>query len=344
MKKLLPLLAAGASLAGASAPVLAAHETQRRLWFSIESQNLGDALNEWAKQSGFRIGSRIDGAIVAPEVKGLLTPEAALEQLLEGTSLTHKWQSARFVAIYGSSMDMQREPPAAGVKRVDAGADADSHSGPPELPANLRSRARARDKPEEVIVTGTHIRGVTHSASPLRTYGRSEIEAAGVGTIQAFLQSLPRNFAGGASDNTVMSVTGAGNSDNRVGASGVNLRGLGNDATLLLLNGRRIAPGNISGNFVDISMIPLSAVERIEILPDSAAAIYGSDAIGGVVNVILRSTFDGAETRARHGFVADGDSTETQIAQTLGREWYGGSALANYEYSNRSARGAAPRS
>ena len=193
-------------------------------------------------------------------------------------------------------------------------------------------------------VTGTHIRGNVDSAFPISIYTREMIEASGASTLEQFIQTIPQNFNGGASESTVSSVTGGGNAANKVEATGVNLRGLGNDATLVLVNGHRVAPGNTQGNFVDLSLIPLYAVERVEVVTDGASAIYGSDAVGGVVNIILGRNLDGAETRARYGAVTDGSTHETQVGQTLGHGWDTGSALLIYEYLDRTPLDASSRS
>jgi iron complex outermembrane recepter protein len=193
-------------------------------------------------------------------------------------------------------------------------------------------------------VTGTHIRGSTDSAFPITIYNRDVIEASGATTLQEFIQKVPQNFNGGASENTIVSVTGGGNAANKVDATGVNLRGLGNDSTLVLINGHRVAPGNTEGNFVDLSMIPLYAVERVEVVTDGASAIYGSDAVGGVVNIILGRNLDGAETRVRYGAVSDGSTREEQVGQTFGHSWDTGSVRLIYDYLDRTPLNAASRS
>lgn len=198
--------------------------------------------------------------------------------------------------------------------------------------------------PELTAVTGTHIRGTADSAFPISIYNREAIEASGASTLQQFIQTIPQNFNGGASENTVNSVAGGGDSNNTVEATGVNLRGLGNEATLVLINGHRVAPGNTEGNFVDISLIPLNAVERVEVVTDGASAIYGSDAVGGVVNIILGRNLDGAETRARYGAVASGSTRETEVGQTVGHGWDTGAAQLIYEYSDRTPLSASSRS
>jgi iron complex outermembrane receptor protein len=207
-----------------------------------------------------------------------------------------------------------------------------------------RDAAAADQTADAVPVTGTHIRGSTDSAFPITIYTRDAIEASGASTLQEFIQKIPQNFNGGASENTIVSVTGGGNAANEVQATGVNLRGLGNDSTLVLINGHRVAPGNTEGNFVDISMIPLYAVERLEIVTDGASAIYGSDAVGGVVNIILGRNLDGAETRVRYGSVTSGSAQEKQVGQTVGHSWDTGSAQLIYDYLDRTPLNASSRS
>jgi iron complex outermembrane recepter protein len=206
-----------------------------------------------------------------------------------------------------------------------------------------RNAAATDGVPDGAAVTGTHIRGAADSAFPIWIYNRDVIEASGAGTLQQFIQMIPQNFNGGASENTVQSVAGGGNAVNGVFATGVNLRGLGNDSTLVLVNGHRVAPGNVLGNFIDLTLIPLYAVERVEVVTDGASAIYGSDAVGGVVNIILGRNLDGAETRARYGRVTSGSTGETDVGQTLGHGWDTGSALLIYDYWDRTPLNASSR-
>ena len=206
-----------------------------------------------------------------------------------------------------------------------------------------RDAAASEAGSDGAAVTGTHIRGSADSAFPITIYSRDTIEASGASTLQEFVQKIPQNFNGGASENTLNSVTGGGNASNNVNATGVNLRGLGNDATLVLINGHRVAPGNTEGNFVDLSMIPLYAVDRVEVVTDGASAIYGSDAVGGVVNIILGRNLDGAETIARYGSVSSGSAQERQVGQTLGHSWDTGSAQLIYDYVDRTPLSASSR-
>jgi outer membrane receptor protein involved in Fe transport len=118
--------------------------------------------------------------------------------------------------------------------------------------------------------------------------------------------------------------------------SSINLRGLGADSTLVLINGRRVSTtGTSNGQFVDVSTIPVAAIERVEVLTDGASAIYGSDAIGGVVNFILRDDFNGAETSIRYGAAYDGEAAELNASQVLGWSNDRARLLAVYDHYRR---------
>lgn len=158
-----------------------------------------------------------------------------------------------------------------------------------------------------VIITGSYIPtvDVNASPSPVKVLTAAEIEKIGVATVSDVLQRMPQNNAGMFNESFL-----GGNSFSK-GSASVSLRGLGPNATLVLLNGRRLASygfaQNITDQFVDLNSIPLAAVERIEILKDGASALYGSDAIAGVVNIVLKKEFTGTEVTARIGNVTRGD-------------------------------------
>ena len=192
---------------------------------------------------------------------------------------------------------------------------------------------------DEVVVTGSHIRGAQNLSSPVIRFDREDIERSGYSTTQQLMKSLPQNVSN-VSDTTFGGVNGGTNTD--FGASAPNLRGLGSDSTLVLVNGRRLAAAG-RGDFTDISLIPLNAIERIEVLTDGASAIYGSDAVGGVINFVLRDDFEGAETHARYGSVTAGSHSEWQAGQMFGGTWRGGHGFISYEYYKRSALDGADR-
>jgi iron complex outermembrane receptor protein len=140
---------------------------------------------------------------------------------------------------------------------------------------------------EKIEVTGSNIKRVDQeTVAPVEIITRDQIERTGQATVAEVLRNIPSNTGGSFGESFANSFAS--------GAPGISLRGLGQKTTLVLLNGRRTAgygfAQNLQDSFVDLNSIPSSAVERIEILKDGASAIYGSDAIAGVVNVILRKT------------------------------------------------------
>ncbi|HIK64342.1 MAG TPA: TonB-dependent receptor, partial [Henriciella marina] len=148
-----------------------------------------------------------------------------------------------------------------------------------------------------IVVTGTRIRGARIIGDTISLDRETIVEAGQIDLGEA-IRSLPQNFSGGQNPGIG---SGAGFANSNVNsASSANLRGLGPDATLTLLNGHRL-PYDSAFAGVDISSIPLAAVDRIEVVPDGASALYGSDAVAGVVNVILRRDFEGITTSAEIG-------------------------------------------
>ncbi|HEX3846587.1 MAG TPA: TonB-dependent receptor, partial [Steroidobacteraceae bacterium] len=294
--------------------------------FDIAAEPLGDALRDLAKQANINISyepSAVAG-LTAPAVKGIISVDRALALMLGGTGL-------RAVSIDESTIQI------VAANDVGHAAPYDTHE-----PTQPPTPGYDDSDLEEITVTGTHIRGTVDTPSPTLVFTREDIDATGANTIQQFLQNLPQNV-GGVSENTIAAVTTGGKTGNTVNASSPNLRGLGAEATLVLVNGHRVASGNTDASFVDISMIPLSAVERVEIVTDGASAIYGSDAVGGVVNIILRKHFDGEETRAQIGSVTKGAMHDVQIGQTAGRDWGSGSGLLTYQYSDQTSLSASSR-
>ncbi|HVJ37747.1 MAG TPA: TonB-dependent receptor [Stenotrophomonas sp.] len=187
---------------------------------------------------------------------------------------------------------------------------------------------------EPVLVTGSHIRDTATAggASPLIVFDKEAIDRTGVATMQQFFEKLPQNFGGGANGANTASLGLDRDRGNNFGlGTSVNLRGLGTGTTLTLINGHRISSSN-RYQFVDVSLIPLSAVERVEILTDGASAIYGADAVGGVVNIILRRDFTGYETSLRFGTVTQGNMEEYQASQAAGWSWEGGHLMATYDF------------
>ncbi|MGN7724528.1 TonB-dependent receptor domain-containing protein [Luteimonas sp. 22616] len=151
---------------------------------------------------------------------------------------------------------------------------------------------------DAVTVTGTRIKRTEVAAAlPVMVMQKEEIEAQGITSAEQLLQFL--NVASNSADSLAAN-SGIAPPDTRGnnGVSGANLRGQGSDATLVLLNGRRVATHGLAGQVVDLNSIPFAAIERVEVLRDGASAVYGTDAIGGVINFITRTEFQGLSVTA----------------------------------------------
>lgn len=185
----------------------------------------------------------------------------------------------------------------------------------------------------EILVTGSRIRGINVPGSQVIAIDQSDIAEAPVQTTADLLRRVPQVVTLGANPNGGTSQNGAANVTR---SAGINLRGLGNTATLILYDGKRLPPQGTQGQLTDPSVIPALALARVEVVADGSSAIYGSDAIGGVVNFILRKNFDGAELSARSGFTGDGYD-EQQIAAIAGHSWGSGWGMVTAEYTRNSA-------
>ncbi|MBO9579547.1 MAG: TonB-dependent receptor [Sphingobium sp.] len=200
--------------------------------------------------------------------------------------------------------------------------------------------AHEKSMPSDIIVTGSRIRGGP-SASPAVASARENIYDAGINDLGSFARTLPQNYGGGQNPG----VAGGGNQggqQNLTASSTLNLRGLGSDATLTLINGHRLAYDGLAQG-VDISAIPLAAIERLEIVTDGSSALYGSDAVGGVANIVLRRDFTGLTTSARIGGSTDGGNFEQQYDVVTGGRWRSGGMMATVDYSHNSGISARQR-
>jgi iron complex outermembrane recepter protein len=151
---------------------------------------------------------------------------------------------------------------------------------------------------ERVAVTGSHLRRVDYEGTPLQVITRADIERLGIHSAEQLVGLLAVNGSGADNLSSNAGIQLSTSDRNNNGNSSANLRGLGAGSTLVLLNGRRIPAHGAKGNSVDLNWIPLGAVQRVEVLKDGASAIYGADAIGGVINFITREDYTGLEASA----------------------------------------------
>ena len=175
------------------------------------------------------------------------------------------------------------------------------------------------------------------TASPSITIDRKDLERGGYSSLADVFRRLPQNLSSlsAAALEGQQSEFGVspGPTTSPIGVSSINLRGLGSRSTLILVNGRRRSGSALAaGSFTDISSIPLSQVESINIVTDGASAIYGADAVGGVVDIILRKDYDGGQLQVRHENSATGaDRSEIDAAYTI--HWDSGFASASLSFT-----------
>lgn len=315
--------------------------------FDIAAQSMPQALKRFAAQAHVQLlfDYKAVEALKTPAVRGRLEATDALGILLRGTGFTFQQVNDHTIAISRASPTSDARSgsessypdpdgsnsPSPGPLQL-AQATPEQAQGANAVGSDEKKTARRRKEEElqEIVVTGSHIHGSAPIGSTVRTIDREEIAQSGYASVPDILKTLPQNFAGG-----VGVVNSPASNDSTAGndsfATGVNLRGVGADSTLILIDGHRQATSGLNGTFVDVSSIPATAIERIEVLTDGASAIYGADAIGGVVNFILRKDFTGAETNARLGTYA-GAATEGRVGQLFGTSWATGNVMLAYEF------------
>lgn len=307
-------LVMGTTSATASAQVQAqAAETRR---YEIPAGLLRDGLRQFGLQSRLQVLAppELTGNLRGRAVTGNYTARQVLEQLLESSGLSWEFVNATTVVIKQVAVPV-----------VEAGA-----SAPRQAPVPRAAESEPTTL-EAITITGTRIRGGA-TPSPVITIGVENIREEGFTDLGEVIRSVPQNFSGGQNPGVPsLGYAGAGmQNQNITGGSALNLRGLGPDATLTLLNGRRMAYGGMT-QAVDINAIPVEAVDRMEILVDGASAIYGSDAVGGVGNVILKRDFDGVAIGALIGTATDGGLMTREYTATAGTTWDGGGLIATFK-------------
>ena len=297
------------AIVAATAPIPTIAALNQGEEFHLDRQDLADALALVGRSTNYEIifQPRSVKGRQAPPLRGTYTAIEAVEALIKGTGLE---------AVDQDGAILIRE----------------------RFSETTSEKTDGREI--GIIVTGTRIRGGP-STSPVTTIGRQEALAAGQTDLGQIIRDLPQNFAGG--QNPTLSAAGQGGFTNVSGSSALNLRGLGPDASLTLINGHRVAFDAISQG-IDISSIPLAAIERIDVVADGASALYGSDAVAGVANITLRRDIDGVVTSARLGAATDGGSVTQQYNIVAGSSWRTGGFMVAADYQDSSQITARQRS
>jgi iron complex outermembrane recepter protein len=303
---------------------LAAEPTKH---FNLPAQDLISAMLGFGRQSGMQILFGTDaserknvGAIRTGSVVGDFTAREALTRMLEGTGLQFRFTAADKIVLFLVSTPVQ----------PDAVPSAQPHSSTTEVEPTVHVPPI-----DEMYVTGSRLRGALDVVSPTVIMPNRELRRSTFATVQDSLYVLPMSSLSGPREDW-------GTAGNTGFGAGINLRHLGAGATLVLVNGYRQPASGEELSFTDVSSVPWSAVDRIEIVPDGSSSVYGSDAIAGVVNIIMREDLNGAESHARFTSVPGG-ANELQASQLIGKRWTSGHALLAYQYSERAPLAAADR-
>jgi iron complex outermembrane receptor protein len=320
---------------------------------NIPRQPLDGALKDLAQQTGLQIARFSDtpggSALVGP-LSGDMSADQALTSLLRMSGLTYKVVNDRTIAVLLPGADSaaatstqasgtdQASPPTSDngkegkkssseqfrVAQVDQGQS--SSASTVEKQGEQAKKASAQL--EEVVITGSRIpTAAGQQAVPIRSYTREDIDQSGQTTVADFLNTLP-DVSISASEGSAFT---AGGGNGNPGLTTVQLHGLPVGTTLVLLDGRRM-PTSGAGYF-DLSSIPTSSIDRIEVLPVGASAIYGADALGGAVNFILRHDFNGFEADAKLDHAAG--LTDTDFSMDWGKSWERGSISLVGTYQDR---------
>jgi iron complex outermembrane recepter protein len=295
---------------------------------NIPAESLSDALRSLAKDRQFEILYRAE---VVRDVRtagaiGEYTPEEALRALLSGTGLAYKYLDANTVTVYPSSAsgsNLTSETTSKSSTNSDASSDSSkgggnknsqdfrvaqvgqANSGLQAIGSDQDSEKKKQEGLTEIVVTGTRIpQTAGQGALLVRSYSREMIEQSGQTTVADFLNTLP--------DVSTASMEGEAQPQSFLGRTTVQLHGLPQGTTLTLLNGRRLE-SSYFGTF-DLSNIPAAAVERVDVLPIGSSAIYGSDALAGAVNTILKKDFTGLELEAKYGGATSTDDVSASLA------------------------------
>ena len=291
--------------------VSAMAQSDKVLTLDIEAQGAGPALMQLGRTAGVQI-MLTEGAGERIEVEGLKGDyrfEEALAALLSGTGLTYEFTAENVVLVMRSGEEEEGEPEDAVLPEPD-----DMLELPPQK------------------VTGSRmVRG--DPSSRVFNFTAEDMAVRGVSSLEDFFRKLPYAFASmttqtsngqpPGADREEILVTGPG-----VGISSINLRGMGSAQTLVLLNGRRIAgTGGSEQDFVNLLNVPLSAIERVDIQLDGASSVYGSDAIGGVVNFITKREYRGFSVTYRQEYSST-DAHQTQANVQGGYAWSSGNLTA----------------
>jgi iron complex outermembrane recepter protein len=319
----------------------AAQAAGKRSVFDIPAQNLSDSLRQYGRATGTEIIFAPDAVRgkQAPALKGEYDRDEALKLLLEGSGLNYHAtaQGAIMVEPARGTEKATRPPEQRSGTEPGASGSTANQSVPDQHYAESKKAAERDQDLEQIVVTGSRIAKVASQvAAQVITLSEEDLRATGEITLEGALTQLPQNVYGASPTGAAIpGATSFNGALNLTGGSSVNLRGLGSAATLVLVNGQRIGKSGLFGGESDITGIPLTSIADVQILLDGASSIYGSDAVGGVMNVILKNKYDGFDASVEMGYPEQGGFHELQADLSKGFDWGSGHFAAFYEFFDR---------
>jgi iron complex outermembrane recepter protein len=308
-------------------------QAQEPVAFDVKAGPAARTLNEFARQAELLhlIDPEQFRGINTHQVHGEFPIEVGLELLLKDTGITYTLSSDRAHVDFAIGPMTSVVAPKRNATRSETQSQQPASGDPKQEQQSISN----------VTVTGTRLhREDSVIGAQVLSFDESDIRQSGANSVAAFLSSLPQSFGSGPTPDTRLGAEAEANTG--LGWA-VNLRGLGAGAVLVLLNGQRLAPSGDHASFTDVANIPLAAVERVEVLLDSASPQYGSDAIAGVVNVITRDGTKGPVSFAQWDSVTSGSEHTGTFYQTLTRHWGSGNFIVSFGGSHQSPLGANDR-
>jgi len=292
--------------------------------FAVPAQSATTGIPEFARQAGIQIlvsEPLVRGKQISA-VSGSHSVEEALAILLKGTGLVATSKDGTTYTVVATPSGAARQNSTG--KASVAASKSESSAGPPNAQESTSAEAPTAGL-AEILVKGTRIlnldvKRTEDDVQPYTIFDARTIQQSGAVNVEDFLkQQLTQNTE------SITNAQGAGTSLQALGAtSAINLRGLGANETLVLVDGRRMASvqqlggTTNNGGQPDINGIPLAAIERIEVLPSSASAIYGGSALGGVINIIMKKNFEGGEFHYTYGNVTAGQVRQDNVGGSYG--------------------------
>lgn len=305
----------------AAAPALARADARHAL--KIPRQQLSGALKQFALETGLQVARLSDEQSDDPQVGplvGSFTATQALDTLLRGTRFDYRIVDSRTIAIVrrasaepSATLPAARSSPGPAQRRGGSAVDVAGPASQTEQtsPSDVTSSASLGTQ-QEVVVTGSRIQTATGMASPVPVSVMSarELQSLSSHGLIDSMSLMPQFLMNSTPTNAYSFATGAGQSF-------LNLRGLGPNRTLVLLDGRRVVSSSRLGA-TDIGVFPTALIQRVEVVTGGASAAYGSDAVGGVVNFVLDTAFEGSRFEAHRGTTERGDGASLGLAFAAG--------------------------